>query len=755
MPVADVPARPKCRDDAAVGSYASRTVDDAKAEDRTLVANGYAPVVEHNAVPVRGEDWNKGPVLLEMIEDDRESSGSLGTALRTDRTTGIDYDIDDPILLEEMAGAAIDVLGPNPLGRRIGTKGFGTFYRTEAAFKSIKVSIEKDGQSKGAIEILGEGRKLTIFGPHRNAPGVHYQWLGPSPLEVKRDDLPSLEHEQAIALAHEYKNRAEARGCSAKITGLPRDPAEFERYAPAAIDDGFDADAYIEEGIDRGLGYWANLPRRKDRNEKTLVGAYLMHEFGIKTPERARELLLKWSNMGDGPDQKLDECVNRAYHPDRAHLFNTKRPAPRSASAMFGRIDEIVAGYVRAGVDQQGSTSAIPPGNDNEDDEGFPIYLSHQFKGRRQPRWLIEEVIRDRSTTMIYGKSEVFKTFLLLDLLSSVATGLPAFGHVEVNQTGDTLLCLAEDPDDAMLGRFPAWCRARGIVDPFGEPLILPSGRRAPGRFGIIPAVPLVADPTQVERLIRQIHKQGLDPRMIGIDTTAKAMLGLNQNDAKDAGLFVNGVMNRLRREFNCAVVATHHPKLDSDEMRGSGAFTNDTDAGILVRKKGRKSLDVTVEFARMKGAPPPPNIDLLGQLHPSDVVDKRGQIVKYPVFSMAPASTGTVNREDFEEGELRKNVLRVLREKTKTAEDTINGTTLAMHIWPKEKDEDQKEYQDWIHLRVQQMKRESRVKGEDKAKKDGELHDLIKRVGTGGITKRPMQPARWYLPDYLREPAD
>src|SRR5690348_6830396 len=88
---------------ACAGRYADRTVDDAKAEDRVLVANGYAPVVEHKAVPVRGEDWNKGPVLLEMVEDDRATSGSLGTALRTDRTTGIDYDIDDPILLEDMA----------------------------------------------------------------------------------------------------------------------------------------------------------------------------------------------------------------------------------------------------------------------------------------------------------------------------------------------------------------------------------------------------------------------------------------------------------------------------------------------------------------------------------------------------------------------------------------------------------------------------------------------------------------------------
>ena len=433
-PLADALSFPMYRDGTeAAGSYTSRTLDDAKAEARILVANGYAPVVEHKAVPVRGENWNKGPVLLQMVEDDRTSSGSIGTALRTDRTTGIDYDIDDPILLEDMAAAAIAVLGSNPLGRRIGTKGFGTFYRTGTPFKSIKVSIEANGKSNGAIEIFGEGRKLSILKPHRSAPGVQYQWLGPSPLNVTRAELPGLEHDKAIELAHEFRKRAEARGFTVKITGLPRDPTEFERYAPAGMDDGFDVDAYIEEGMDEGLGYWSNVPRKKDRNEKTLVGAFLMHEFGIKTPERARELLLKWSNMGDGPDQKLDECVKRAYHPDRAHLFNTKRPAAQSASAVFMRIADIVPGHARADADQQSAANAIPSGDSFEDDDGFPIYLSHQFKGRPQPRWLIEEVIRDRSTTMIYGKSEVFKTFLLMDLLSSVATGLPAFDHVEVN----------------------------------------------------------------------------------------------------------------------------------------------------------------------------------------------------------------------------------------------------------------------------------------------------------------------------------
>ena len=63
-----------------------------------------------------------------------------------------------------------------------------------------------------------------------------------------------------------------------------------------------------------------------------------------------------------------------------------------------------------------------------------------------------------------------------------------------------------EDPDDMMKVRWPAWCKARGIEDPYSNPFA------KPGRFIIIPRCPLVSIPAEVENAIKHIRISELIP---------------------------------------------------------------------------------------------------------------------------------------------------------------------------------------------------------------------------------------------------
>ena len=66
------------------------------------------------------------------------------------------------------------------------------------------------------------------------------------------------------------------------------------------------------------------------------------------------------------------------------------------------------------------------------------------------------------------------------------------------------------DPDDLMKVRWPAWCKARGIEDPFANPT------PGPGRFAVIPRRPLIGDRSDIRAIKLSGHWSA--PKAISID---------------------------------------------------------------------------------------------------------------------------------------------------------------------------------------------------------------------------------------------
>ena len=569
------------------------------------------------------------------------------------------------------------------------------------------------------------------------------------PLEIPLAELPEVTPEKLIAFAERVKAELERLAyADVKVSGH----ADPEKRKAREAKRRQDRRPVSREELIEILGH---IPADCERLQwiSILGGIRATNLRGVAEEDMDAELCEiadDWSS-GGGDSYKGREDVEFNFYdmdPDEGSTFGTlyylARQNGYTKRAYNPTQEEDQAAFDAKFGDQfrkhqHGSTAETTQAAD--DDDAFRVFDTWQFKDRPEPNWQVDKLIRDKALTLIFGPSESYKTFEMIDILGSTATGLPAFGHLAVNRPGDTVLCLAEDPDDAMRGRFPAWCKSRGIADPFARPLLLPDGTPSPGRFAMIGDVPLVVDPSSVARLIASIKKAGLKPVHIAIDTAAKALGGLDQNNAQDVGLLV-AAMTKLRREFDCAVTATHHPnKANPEDMRGSGAFTNDLDC--IIHAQATAELATVLKFQKLKGGAKPPAILLRGSLY--DV----GLREAFPAFRFDRVLSD--DREDKPQGNpiegLRQRIIDHLHQVTTTSGEYLDTGTLALALWPPEPDELAEDYEKRKKARMADLDRYGiGMKGAGA----GKLRSLVKKTRKGD----PYKPTRWYLRAEFRRAA-
>jgi hypothetical protein len=97
------------------------------------------------------------------------------------------------------------------------------------------------------------------------------------------------------------------------------------------------------------------------------------------------------------------------------------------------------------------STLTVIPASDIRCDSGY------------KP-WLIERLWSMHAVGFVSGPPKSFKTWMVLEMAVSVATGLPCLGTFPVHHTGPVLLYAAEDPASALRLRLLALARNRGLA---------------------------------------------------------------------------------------------------------------------------------------------------------------------------------------------------------------------------------------------------------------------------------------------------
>ena len=215
-----------------------------------------------------------------------------------------------------------------------------------------------------------------------------------------------------------------------------------------------------------------------------------------------------------------------------------------------------------------------------------------------QPKWLIKNIIAEKSFVMIFGKSGSYKGFFIVELMASIACSeISEWNGKKIKEHGDVVYFSYEGAG-GVPKRFRGWANDRGInpdnvrlfFDP--EPFKLDSKNEG----------------QNIENTIKNIELFTKAPKLIVFDTLNRYLSG-DENQAKDAGAMLE-LFGILINKFNCAVAVVHHTGVSEETQsrgRGSGAWRGAADYEYKVsaspdfNPNSKKVASVAIEQTKNK----------------------------------------------------------------------------------------------------------------------------------------------------------
>lgn len=201
----------------------------------------------------------------------------------------------------------------------------------------------------------------------------------------------------------------------------------------------------------------------------------------------------------------------------------------------------------------------------------FKIHSREELMKAPDPRFLVDQILPERSLAVLVGSPGVGKTFIALDISLCISTDQSWLGNETL--TGNVIYITSEGLNGLKL-RVQAWESQNKIEV---------------RNFGYVDQAPQFIHDDEIEDLIEDIRLSTIkNPCLIVIDTLARHMVGGDENSALHMGEFIANV-DKLRTAFNCAVLVVHHTgkriNNSSFNERGSSALRGAADTMLLVNK--------------------------------------------------------------------------------------------------------------------------------------------------------------------------
>lgn len=197
-----------------------------------------------------------------------------------------------------------------------------------------------------------------------------------------------------------------------------------------------------------------------------------------------------------------------------------------------------------------------------------------------EPEPLIKDILQKDSIAWLQGRPGNGKSFVALDIAGCVGTGETWQGYPA---TRGPVLYLAAEGVSGVRNRVRAWESSMGHS--MDNVTFLPMAVQASERLHWDALVTLATE---------------MKPLLVVIDTQARVTVGMEENSAKDMGVFVERI-EQLRRATGACVLVVHHQGRTGEHMRGSTALEGAATTIIGVEKKDD---DITVENKKQKDAP-------------------------------------------------------------------------------------------------------------------------------------------------------
>ncbi|QDP55730.1 MAG: hypothetical protein Tp138OMZ00d2C19078241_62 [Prokaryotic dsDNA virus sp.] len=242
-----------------------------------------------------------------------------------------------------------------------------------------------------------------------------------------------------------------------------------------------------------------------------------------------------------------------------------------------------------------------------------------QFSAREaldteEPDWLIDDVLPAESMTVIYGKSEAYKTFIAMDMVCSIATGASWHGF-ETKKA--PVLYVSAEGQRGINYRKRAW--------------EVKHGRHADW-LGILGQPVDMTDPTigvsltiAIERFEEQFEVR---PALIVLDTLNRCFGDGDENSTQDMTRFIKSC-DAVKAATGVGIMIIHHSgKDDTKGMRGNSALRGAVDTEFLVTRPDPDARSTVFKNTKIKDADRPPEITFDMMVQEIGKQDKKGRAI-------------------------------------------------------------------------------------------------------------------------------
>jgi hypothetical protein len=210
----------------------------------------------------------------------------------------------------------------------------------------------------------------------------------------------------------------------------------------------------------------------------------------------------------------------------------------------------------------------------------FAFTTLSELAARPKPEMLIGRVLTCAGTSLLTAKHASFKSFFALDMALCVATGTS--WHGETIKPGPVVYVAAEGAS-GLEKRVRAWMIDHDESD-------------FPPDFHVLDEPARIADAGVLTAFIEAVS--GLRPALIVLDTLARCAVGLDENSARDMGLFVEAT-RELAAATGAHVLIVHHNN-KGGEFRGSTAIAAAVDTHMSLERNGQGDT-ATLKFEKQK----------------------------------------------------------------------------------------------------------------------------------------------------------
>ncbi|MDB3929921.1 helicase RepA family protein [Paracoccaceae bacterium] len=245
--------------------------------------------------------------------------------------------------------------------------------------------------------------------------------------------------------------------------------------------------------------------------------------------------------------------------------------------------------------------------------EQHPAYTDKPKAGRllikasdfkiKKPEYWIDDFVEKNALTFVVGESGCGKTFIITK--AAVSVGLGVDFHGRNAQRGKVIISAGEGQDGQV-------ARLRAAAEHEGQTL-------EHADIYLAKQAVVFAVEEEVAALCREIEDEHEgEIAVIIIDTMARAMVGTDENSARDMSTFIHQC-DHLRQRFGCSIVIVHHTGHEGSRGRGSSARYAAADTEILIKAEGGKvgaGAKIRMSFEKTKNAQTPEPIYFATQKH-------------------------------------------------------------------------------------------------------------------------------------------